>query len=72
MAEFNEYLTAPDSPEAEASVPHLSPSDINTRSDARDIAEEKSLVGACEATSLSYLTDTNGMVMAGLLFDLCG
>ncbi len=72
MASFNEYLTAPDSPEAEASVPHLSPADINTTSDARDIAEEASAVGGCEATSLSYITDTNGMVMAGLLFDLCG
>ncbi len=72
MESFNEYLTAPDSPEAEASVPHLSPADINTTSDARDIAEETATVGGCEATSLSYITDTNGMVMAGLLFDLCG
>lgn len=72
MAAFNEYLTAPDSPEAEASVPHLSPADINTTSDARDIAEEMTKVGSCEAKSLSYITDTNGMVMAGLLFDLCG
>ena len=72
MAAFNEYLTAPDSPEAEASVPHLSPADINTTSDARDMAEETARVGGCEAKSLSYVTDTNGMVMAGLLFDLCG
>ena len=72
MATFNEYLTAPDSPEAEASVPHLSPADINTKSDARDMAEETAKVGGCEAKSLSYITDTNGMVMAGLLFDLCG
>ena len=72
MAAFNEYLTAPDSPEAEASVPHLSPADINTKSDACDMAEETAPVGGCEATSLAYITDTNGMVMAGLLFDLCG
>ena len=72
MAAFNEYLTAPDSPEAEASVPHLSPSDINTKSDARDMAVETVRIGDCETTSLSYITDTNGMVMAGLLFDLCG
>ena len=72
MAAFNEYLTAPDSPEAEASVPHLSPADINTASDVRDMAEETARVGGCEATSLSYITNTNGMVMAGLLFDLCG
>ena len=72
MAAFNEYLTAPDSPEAEASVPHLSPADINTKSDARDMAVETAKVGGCETTSLSYITDTNGMVMAGLLFDLCG
>lgn len=72
MAAFNEYLTAPDSPEAEASVPHLSPADINTTSDVRDMAEETAKVGGCEAKSLSYITNTNGMVMAGLLFDLCG
>ena len=72
MVAFNEYLTAPDSPEAEASVPHLTPADINTKSDARDMTLETARVGGCEATSLSYITDTNGMVMAGLLFDLCG
>ena len=72
MAAFNEYLTAPDSPEAEASVPHLSPSDINTTSDVRDMVVETTQVGGCEAKSLSYITNTNGMVMAGLLFDLCG
>ena len=72
MAAFNEYLTAPDSPEAEASVPHLSPADINTKSDARDLAEETTAVGGCTAKSLSSITDTNGLVMAGLLFDLCG
>ena len=72
MAAFNEYLTAPDSPEAEASVPHLSPADINTTSNVRDMAEETAKVGGCEAMSLSYITNTNGMVMAGLLFDLCG
>lgn len=72
MAAFNEYLTAPDSPEAEASVPHLSPADINTTSDVRDVAVETTRVGASDAKSLSYITDTNGMVMAGLLFDLCG
>ena len=72
MAAFNEYLTAPDSPEAEASVPRLSPADIDTRSDARDISVETAPVGNCEAKSLSYITNTNGMAMAGLLFDLCG
>ena len=72
MAAFNEYLTAPDSPEAEASVPHLSPADIDTTSNVRDMAEETAKIGGCEAKSLSYITSTNGMVMAGLLFDLCG
>ena len=72
MAAFNEYLTAPDSSEAEASIPHLSPADIDTSSDVRDMAVETAAVGGCEATSLSYITNTNGMVMAGLLFDLCG
>ncbi|MBQ1982753.1 MAG: insulinase family protein [Clostridia bacterium] len=70
MEAFNAYLTAPDSPEDEASVPHLAPSDINTTSDARDMAAETVGVGKTEATSLSYITDTNGMVLAGLLFDL--
>ncbi len=72
MAAFNEYLTAPDSPEAEASVPHLAPADIDTTSNVRDVAEETAPVGGCEAKSLSYITSTNGMVMAGLLFDLGG
>ena len=72
MAAFNEYLTAPDSPEAEASVPHLSPADIDTTSHVRDVAVETAQVGGCETESLSYITSTNGMVMAGLLFDLCG
>lgn len=72
MAAFNEYLTAPDSPEAEASVPHLAPADIDTTSNVRDVAEEAAPVGGCEAKSLSYITNTNGMVMAGLLFDLGG
>ena len=72
MAAFNEYLTAPDSPEAEASVPHLTPADIDTTSDVRDVVAETAPVGGCEATSLSYITDTNGMVLAGLLFDLGG
>ena len=72
MAAFNEYLTAPDSPEAEASVPHLAPADIDTTSNVRDVAEETAPVGGCEAKSLSYITSTNGMVMAGLLIDLGG
>ena len=72
MAAFNEYLTAPDSPEAEASVPHLSPADIDTTLSVRDIAVETAQVGKTQARSLSYVTGTNGMVMAGLLFDLCG
>ncbi len=70
MEAFNAYLTAPDSPEDEAAVPHLSPADINTTSDARDMAVETVPVGGTEATSLAYITDTNGMVLAGLLFDL--
>ena len=72
MAAFNEYLTKPDSPEAEASIPHLSPADIDTTSHVRDVAEETVKVGGCETKSLSYVTDTNGMAVAGLLFDLCG
>ena len=72
MAAFNEYLTAPDSPEAEATIPHLSPADINTTSDVRDVAVETAKVGGCETKSLSYITETNGMVVASLLFYLDG
>ena len=72
MAAFNEYLTAPDSPEAEASVPHLSPADIDTTLQARDVAVETTAVGGCKTKSLSYVTETNGMVQASLLFDLGG
>ena len=70
MEAFNRYLTAPDSPEAEASIPHLSPADIDTTLHTRDVAVETATVGGSEAKSLSYITETNGMVMASLIFDL--
>ncbi len=70
MEAFNAYLVAPDSPEAEASIPHLTPDAINTTSDARDMAVETIPIGGGKATSLTYETDAAGMVMAGLLFDL--
>ncbi len=67
---FNEYLVAPDSPEAEATIPHLTPADLDTAATVQDAAVETVPVGAAEATSLSYITDAAGMVMACLLFDL--
>ncbi len=70
VAAFREYLVAPDAPEAEAAIPHLTPADLVLDSEARDMAAEPTLVGGCEATSLHYATDAAGMVMAGLLFDL--
>ena len=67
---LQEYLTAPDSPEAEASIPHLSPSDIRTDHTVLDVTEETIRVGEGNATSLFYETDADGMTIAGLLFDL--
>ncbi len=72
MEAFNAYLTAPDSPEDEASVPHLTPADLKHGSDHRDMAVESRPVGGTTATSLSFETDASGMVMAGLLFDIAG
>ncbi len=70
MEAFNAYLTAPDSPEDEASVPHLTPADLTHESDHRDMIPESRPVGGCEATSLAFEVDAAGMVMAGLLFDI--
>ncbi len=70
MEAFNAYLTAPDSPEDEASVPHLTPADLRKESDHRDMVAETRPVGGTTATSLAFETDASGMVMAGLLFDI--
>ena len=72
VKDFNEYLLTPDSPEAEASVPHLSPADLVERAEKRDMAIEQAPVGGSEGTSLFYEADTDGMVLAGVLLDLAG
>ncbi|MCQ2429253.1 MAG: insulinase family protein [Clostridia bacterium] len=72
MAAFNQYLIAPDSPEAEASIPHLTPADITSRPVYDDMPVGSAVINGREVTSLTYLTDTNGMVNASLLFDLTG
>lgn len=72
FAAFNEYLVAPDSPEAEASVPHLTPADITSRPEVDDLTIGTAVTGSGEITSLRYIADTSGMVNASLLFDLTG
>ncbi len=72
MEAFNRYLVAPDSPEAEATVPHLTPADITLDGERRDMTAETTLVGGTEATSLHYEAQTDGIVQAGLLFELTG
>ncbi len=72
MDAFNDYLTAPDSPEAEASVPHLTPADLDTSDTMQDAVAETAPIGGCAARSLSYITEAAGMTMATLLFDLSG
>ncbi len=69
MEAFNRYLLEPDSPEAEASVPHLSPADITIPA-WRDLAKEISVVGGTEAVSLAYETESDSMAVAGVLLDI--
>ncbi len=70
MEAFHEYLIAPDSPEAEASVPHLSPADVTDDRALRDMVPETLPLGGCEATSLFYKAEADGITLAGLVFDL--
>ncbi len=72
MEAFNEYLIAPDSPEAEASIPHLSPKDIPTDMIREDMTPDSAPIGGDVSVSLRYETETDGMVLAGLLFELTG
>ncbi len=67
---FNEYLLAPDSPEAEASIPHLTPADLGEDGIKADMAAETAPVGGTDGTSLFYEAATDGMVHAGLYFDV--
>lgn len=72
FAAFNRYLTAPDSPEAEASIPHLTPADIHPAARSNDAEVLETPIGGSKGTSLRFITDTNGMVTANLLFDMRG
>ncbi len=70
MDEFNEYLIAPDSPEAEATIPHLTPADVSLDDELRDMVAEVTPIGGAHATSLFYQAETDGITLAGLIFDL--
>ncbi len=67
---LNAYLVAEDSPEAIASIPHLTPKDLTDLRENRDISALTAPMGNGEVTSLFYETRAEGMVMAGWLFDL--
>ena len=69
---LNTYLTAPDSPENEAKIPHLTPADIRTQTKARNVEEYRATVGGVEATSLAFEVDASGMTQAGILLDMSG
>ena len=72
MAAFQEYLTSPDSPEAEASIPHLTPADIDPHAEYKDVETHTITVNGKELLSLYFPADTNGIAAASLLFDLSG
>lgn len=67
---LNAYLVAEDTPEAIASIPHLSPKDLTDLRKNRDISELTASVNGREVASLYYETRAEGMVLAGWLFDL--
>ncbi len=70
FAAFNEYLVAPDKPENEAAIPHLTPADIDAHTACTDVHQDTIKIGKQDIVSLSYITDMSGMVRASLLFDL--
>lgn len=67
---LNAYLVAEDSPEAIASIPHLTPKDLTDLRKNRDVSELTAPMNSGEVTSLFYETRAEGMVLAGWLFDL--
>lgn len=70
---LHEYLLAEDSPEAEATVPHLTPRDVVVGEDKRDMEEARIRIGGdADAVSLLYEASTSGIVSASLLFDMSG
>ncbi len=69
---LNAYLIAPDSPEDEGKIPHLTPADIETKTKARDAEILTTAVGRAEATSLRFDVESGGMTQAGILLDMTG
>ncbi len=67
---LNAYLVAEDTPEAIAAIPHLTPKDLTSRRQNRDMDVRTASTAAGEVTSLFYETRAEGMVLAGWLFDL--
>ncbi len=67
---LNAYLVAEDSPEAMASIPHLSPKDLTDLRKNRDVEVLNTSLKDGDVTSLRYVTRAEGMVLAGWLFDL--
>ena len=70
VAAFNEYLLAPDDPEAVAAIPHLSPADIPMPEPLRDVELCELKTDGQTIQSLRYLDVTGGISVAGLWFDL--
>lgn len=69
---FQDYLLTPNSPEAEASIPHLSPEDITLPPVCRDMDEGTIQVQGQTIPALSYPAETGGIAVGGLMFDLSG
>ncbi|MBE6693257.1 MAG: hypothetical protein E7589_00630 [Ruminococcaceae bacterium] len=68
---FKEYLGAPDSSAAVASIPHLALSDISRENRLRDMTESRAaLKNGKEITSLLYGGSSLGIIVAGFVFDL--
>lgn len=69
---FQDYLLTPDSPEAEASIPHLSPEDITLPPVCRDMDEGTIQVQGQTIPALSYPAETGSIAVGSLMFDLGG
>jgi len=67
---LNAYLVTEDSPEAIATVPHLTPKDLTDLRQNRDVSKRTASTADGEVISLFYETRAEGMVLAGWLFDL--
>lgn len=68
---FREYLGAPDSPEAVATIPHLSLADIVKENRLVDVVKrEATLKNGKQIDSVVYGGNSLGIILAGLVFDL--